>query len=845
MSSKPASAASADLLARPIARLRHALIEPAAGLAAPDLRRKARLLALVQLALLAIFVTVDLIRGSTVAGYRPPWPGYIFLALAYGLNRTSYYRSAAVLTSAMFPLVIFSTIIRNPAHGLSHTVNYLVLSVFFLSIFGTWRAVMGLGALNLLGLLLLPALRGPRLIAFDQIVTPLGANAIGLALALLFLWHRDQVERDRRTELSSSEENLRIALDAARMGTWLWRVGADRVYWSDRAVAIFGLAPGEFRGTRMAYLSLVHPDDLAQVERVIQEAITSAQSDYHIIHRIVWPDQTVRWIEATGRIYRDDMRRPTHLAGTVLDITERRQAEDERARAEAALAASEERYRAISELVSDYAFAYAIRSDGTVELEWVTDAMVRITGYSQAEMQDMGRWEENTYPDDMPIARRRRDRLHAGEPDVSEYRIFSKDGRVLWLRYYSRPVWDAAERRVVRVYGAVQDLTQIKQLELQLNQAQRMEAIGRLAGGVAHDFNNLLTVILGNTELLLDTPADSAAMREDVAQIQRAGERAAALTRQLLAFSRQQVLEPRILSLNAVVSDMSQLLRRLIGEDIEFDTRLDPALGLVRADPGQIEQVIMNMAVNARDAMPGGGTLTIATSNAHLDRPERGDQGGAAAGDYVVLTIQDTGTGMDAATRARIFDPFFTTKPVGMGTGLGLATVHGIVTQSGGYIEVRSAPGQGSTFQVYLPRVEASEPAGSLSAPRRHVPPGSATVLLAEDETMLRMLAARVLRRQGHLVLEAEDGASALRLAAEHAQPIHLLLTDLVMPGGINGQALAARLAEQYEGLKVLFMSGYADTLSAAPEHEPGYAYIQKPFTPDALTRKVDELLRD
>jgi PAS domain S-box-containing protein len=390
----------------------------------------------------------------------------------------------------------------------------------------------------------------------------------------------------------------------------------------------------------------------------------------------------------------------------------------ERKQVEAALRASEERYRQISELVSDYAFAYRTTADGTTVLEWVTDAMTRITGYSQEEMPTLAAWDAVTHPDDLQIALQRRRQLQAGFPDVSEYRILAKDGQVRWLRFYSRPVLEDEQGLALRVYGAVQDLTAIKHLEQQLGQAQKLEAVGRLAGGVAHDFNNMLTVILGSCTLVLDVLEKDHAQRYDIEQIQAAAERAAALTRQLLAFSRRQVLQPAILNLNDVVTSTTQLLYRLIGEDIKLVTHLAPWLGLVKADPGQIDQVIVNLVVNARDAMPYGGTLTIETANVYLDEADAREHAELAAGTYSMLAISDTGNGMDAETMARAFEPFFTTKGPGLGTGLGLASVHGIVRQSDGHIQICSAPGQGTSFMIYLPQV--AEP-GAEHGPPQHI----------------------------------------------------------------------------------------------------------------------------
>ena len=367
----------------------------------------------------------------------------------------------------------------------------------------------------------------------------------------------------------------------------------------------------------------------------------------------------------------------------------------------------------------------------------------------------------------------------------------------------------------------------LRRSEEQLRQAQKMEAVGRLAGGIAHDFNNLLTVITSYGDLLLEDLAPDDSRRDDVDQIRKAAEGAAALTRQLLAFSRQQVLEPKVVDLRAILAGTEKLLRRLIGADVHLAMPLAPDLGAVKADPGQLEQIIINLAVNARDAMPGGGRLTIEAANMVVEtRPGR----------YVMLAVSDTGIGMDEQTKARVFEPFFTTKESGKGTGLGLATVYGIVKQAGGFITVDSEPGRGTTFKVYLPRVdEPVAPAIARPAPaepRR----GTETVLVAEDAPSVRLVTRQVLERYGYTVLEAPTGDIALRLAAKHHGPIHLLLTDVVMPG-LSGRQLAGQLSLLRSEMKVLYVSGYADTV------EPGGAYLQKPFAPEALARRVRDVL--
>ncbi len=382
-------------------------------------------------------------------------------------------------------------------------------------------------------------------------------------------------------------------------------------------------------------------------------------------------------------------------------------------------------------------------------------------------------------------------------------------------------------------------------LEEQLGQSRKMEAVGRLAGGVAHDFNNLLTAILGYSSLVLDQLDPGHPARADVEEMRRAGESAASLTQQLLAFSRKQILQPQVLDLNHVVTRADSLLQRLIGEHISLVTSLDAALDRVSADPGQLEQVIVNLAINARDAMPDGGKLTIETANVELDEAYVEQHGGSSPGPHVMLAVSDTGIGMDAETSARIFEPFFTTKRRGEGTGLGLSTVYGIVTQSGGSIWVYSEPGQGTTFKVYFPRAAQDRRPAAPAAPaaRAEGLAGTETILLAEDQPEVRSVACAVLTRYGYRVLEASCGEEALEVLRGHREPVHLLLSDVVMPS-MSGPELARLVQLQRPGIRVLFASGYTD--DAIVRHgvlDPGVAFLQKPFTPTALLRKIRELL--
>ena len=398
---------------------------------------------------------------------------------------------------------------------------------------------------------------------------------------------------------------------------------------------------------------------------------------------------------------------------------------------------------------------------------------------------------------------------------------------------------------VAYIIHRVEDVTELVRLRQAGTEQhkQRMEGIGLLAGGVAHDFNNLLTIINGYTDLLLKCPPQDGAAVDMLRQIRSAGQRAAGLTRQLLAFSRKQILAPVVLDLNLLISELEKMLRRLIGEDIDLAAALSPDLGRVKADPTQIEQVIINLSVNARDAMPKGGKLTIETRNVVLDESYTQQYPDVRPGRYVMLAVADNGTGMDAAIRARLFEPFFTTKEVGKGTGLGLATVYGIIQQSGGHLAVSSEPGQGSTFKIYLPRCDEPLPA-SQSAPGAAQPAqGTETILLVEDEDGVRSIASLALQANGYTVLAARHGEEALQICHEHRGPIHLLLTDVIMPR-MSGRELADRIQALRPNLRILYLSGYTD--DAIVRHgvlETGTAFLHKPFTPGRLARKVREVL--
>jgi two-component system cell cycle sensor histidine kinase/response regulator CckA len=516
-----------------------------------------------------------------------------------------------------------------------------------------------------------------------------------------------------------------------------------------------------------------------------------------------------------------------HLAGAIL-----------RKRNEDALRESEQRYRTMVQSA-----VYGIyRSDRSRHFLEVNPALVKMLGYDSAAEVLALDVSRDVYADADERSTLMQRYVRGGRIEGIEVRWKRRDGRLITVRLSGRAVlkpdgtFDSFEM-------IAEDVTERRSLEDQLRQSQKMEAVGRLAGGVAHDFNNLLTVIKGYTELMLEHFGESDPLRNELDEIRKAADRAAALTRQLLAFSRQQVLAPKVLDLNTVVSNMDKLLRRLLGADIDLQTRLDPQIGRIKADPSQIEQVIMNLAVNARDAMPIGGKLTILTANVDLDEGFVREHVGARPGSYVMVSVADTGVGMSEEVRQRIFEPFFTTKEAGKGTGLGLSTVYGIVKQSGGYVWVASELGFGTDFRVYLPRVDATADPGVSRQKPVDVFFGNETVLLVEDEDGVRALVRQVLQKHGYRVLEARNGGEALLHCERYEGEIELLLTDVVLEQ-MSGPELAKRLLTLRPQMKVLFISGYTDdSVLKSGDLGPGTAFLQKPFTTEALAKKIRHVL--
>ena len=645
---------------------------------------------------------------------------------------------------------------------------------------------------------------------------------------------QDRTLRRRADDaLRHSEARYRLLAENISDVIGLYDLNMNAIYVSPSVHRLQGYTPDEVIARPMMDQLVGGSRELAV--RMLEEELAIERSGQGDLARsrtleleVLCKDGRTVWTESKITAVRNPVGTLTGFIALSRDITERK-------RVEAELRDTSQTLRTIID--ASVLAIVALDRDARVTL-W-NNAAARLFGWSASEVLGL---PLPTVPDDRRAEfEEARARTLAGEAVIYETQRSRKDGSLVEVLRSSAAIFDP-RGEMAGVMAIFVDLTERKLLEDQLRQAVKMEGIGRLAGGIAHDFNNLLTVIGGRSYLLLSKlPADHA-MRRDLLLIQQTGERAAALTRQLLAFSRKQTLSPAVLDLNNVVSGMKALLERVLGEDVALIMDLDPSAGYVTADPGQLEQVVLNLAVNSRDAMPQGGQLTLTTRHLDVDEKYARQEVGLVPGPYEVLSISDTGVGMDAATIAHIFEPFFTTKAVGKGTGLGLATAYGIIKQSEGHISVSSEPGNGTTFLIYLPRT-VSAGSGPVVVEETATRRGTEVVLLSEDDANLRALTRDILQSDGYTILESRDTEDALRIAARPDITIHLLLTDVVMPH-MSGRALADAVKVVRPQVKVLYMSGYTD--DAIVHHgvlDPGTAFLQKPFTPAALARKVRETL--
>ncbi len=642
------------------------------------------------------------------------------------------------------------------------------------------------------------------------------AGAIGIAF--------DTTDAHRTMEaLRESERRYRRLFESSRDAIYLSTVEGDLIEFNQSMLELFGYTREEM-GELNAEALYADPGD----RRKFQEKISrdGSVTDYEV--KLVTKKGTIMDCLLTSSVQRAEDGSLTGYQGIIRNVTRRKRSE---------VVLRQEKEFSDAAIGSLPGLFYLFDDEGNL-LRWNRN-IEHISGFTSEEIATMNPLDFFE-GEDRRLLRQAAEKVLTWGYSSVEADFVSRDGTHTPYLFTGKLVTLDGKRCVV---GTAIDMVERRRLELQLRQSQKMEAVGQLAGGVAHDFNNVLTVILSNTELLLRGLGPEDPRREEVEDIRGAAQRAAALTRQLLAFSRKQVLKPRVMNLNDAVSNVEKMLGRLIGEDIELVTLLDADLWSTEADPGQIEQIIMNLAVNARDAMPEGGRLALETGNVVIDERFARSHYPIVPGDYTVLVVSDTGEGMDPETRSRIFEPFFTTKQMGHGTGLGLSTVYGIVKQSGGYIWAYSEPGQGTTFKLYFPRAEGGLGQHERKSEGVEADSGHETVLLVEDEESVRTLARRILADEGYNVIEAEDAVAAIKMSRTHRGPIDLLLTDLVMPE-LSGRELADRLERLRPDIRMLFMSGYTDhAVLRDGSIDLDGNFLQKPFTPESLVRKVREVL--
>ncbi len=701
------------------------------------------------------------------------------------------------------------------------------------------------------------------------------AAVVAVLFALLgavYYWMVRDIHERRRgaTAMGQSEERYALAVSGSNDGLWDWNIATNENYLSPRFKQILGFEDSELPNVYDSWANRIHPADQDGVKSALTAYLQGSAPAYAVEHRLQHKDGSYRWVLARGVSLRDASGKPYRMAGSLTDITARKEMEEEvrryqkeleqRVRERTALLSQanavlreqmQEHLRMLEVLrESQQRLSLYVRQTPMAAIEWNQDLQVtewnlaaeKVFGYPRAEA--LGHDLSFIVPESAPerVQKIASDLLARCGGTRSTNENITKDGKIILCEWYSTPLVDAGGH-VVGVASLANDITEHRKLEEQFRQAQKMEAVGQLAGGIAHDFNNLLSAILGYSDLVLEAMDSQDPQRKRIEHIEKAGRRAASLTQQLLAFSRKQVLAPRVLNLNGVLQDMHHLLQRLIGENIELRRHADPSLGQVKVDPGQMEQVVMNLAVNARDAMANGGILTLEAANVTLDEEYCRHHVAGESGEYVLLAISDTGSGMDQVTRQRIFEPFFTTKELGKGTGLGLSTVYGIVKQSGGHIEVYSEVGKGTSFKIYLPRVNEKPHASAAAPPQQEETRGTETILVVEDDGELRGMAYEYLTAQGYSVLVAGNGAEALPIVENHPGPIALVITDVVMPG-LSGPQLVQKLTKLRPHIKPLYVSGY--TQNGVVHHgvlDPGIEFVAKPYRPSDLARKVRSML--
>jgi two-component system cell cycle sensor histidine kinase/response regulator CckA len=649
----------------------------------------------------------------------------------------------------------------------------------------------------------------------------------------------DITERNRAEEaLRESEERYRTILENIEDGYYETDLPGDLIFFNDSLCRMLGYSKDEMMG--MSNKQYTDQKNRNKLFAAFNEVYRTGQPTKGFDWQVFTKDGRTLFGEVSVSLIKDSKGQPTGFRGIARDITERKQAEE-------ALRTEKQRFET---LLENAPFG-VIMIDKEGNFKYVNSKFIELFGYDLNDIPNGKEWFRKAYPD--PAFRHHVIETWINDSNISEAgknvpRIFTatcKDGMKKIIRFITVQLGTGEYLMSCEDITLVQRAEEEKaSLAEQLRQSQKIEAIGRLAGGVAHDFNNLLTVIRGYSQLSLMDLKGNEKLRGNLDEIQKATQRASDLTHHLLAFSRRQIMEMKILDLNTLLKDLDKMLHRVIGEDIQLTYRLSDDIGKVRVDPGQMEQVILNLAVNARDAMPSGGKLTIETSNAELDEAYAHAHIGSKPGRYVMMSVSDTGLGMSPEVKERAFEPFFTTKEKGKGTGLGLSTCYGIVKQSGGNIWAYSELGRGTTFKVYLPRVDESPKEEKGEDKAAEIFKGTETILAVEDEIEVRKLVAEILKGQGYTVIEASDGQEAVKVSRENAgKKIHLLLTDVVMPG-MSGRELAVTLGLQHPKMKVLYMSGYTD--NAIVHHgvlEEGVNYIQKPFTLEALARKVREVL--